>query len=158
MKLHDPQVRVFDAWGVWSYEGAPSWLRAIEAWFTSLGAEKTQVVGQEESGRAASRERLPGKGLRDGLADLIADPRASRGRFLDIAAAREWARYPCHGPDSVLVAHSGAHDHGRPGKAAPGDGGAGVDGRVRRAVKVFELDRWMTGTLSAITALPRTHD
>jgi hypothetical protein len=44
MKLHDPRVRVFDTWGVWSYEGAPSWQRAIEAWFTSLGAEKTRVA------------------------------------------------------------------------------------------------------------------
>lgn len=44
MKLYGPQVRVFDTWGVWSYGGAPSWQRAIEAWFTSLGAEKTQVA------------------------------------------------------------------------------------------------------------------
>lgn len=64
------------------------------------------VVGHEEGGRAPLRERLLGKGLRDGLADLIADPKAYRGRFLDIAAAREWARSHCSGPDSVLVGHS----------------------------------------------------
>jgi hypothetical protein len=36
-------VRVFDAWGVWSYEGAEAWQRAVEGWFTSLGTERVQV-------------------------------------------------------------------------------------------------------------------
>ncbi|MGZ5034830.1 MAG: YybH family protein, partial [Usitatibacter sp.] len=43
MRLYDPSVRVFDAWGVWSYEGAAAWQRAIEGWFTSLGSEKVKV-------------------------------------------------------------------------------------------------------------------
>lgn len=43
MHLYDPQVRVFDAWGVWSYEGAEAWQRAVEAWFTSLGTERVKV-------------------------------------------------------------------------------------------------------------------
>ncbi|MFN0184587.1 MAG: YybH family protein [Aquabacterium sp.] len=43
MRLYDPKVRVFDAWGVWSYDGAPSWQLAVEAWFTSLGAERVKV-------------------------------------------------------------------------------------------------------------------
>jgi ketosteroid isomerase-like protein len=43
MRLYDPSVRVFDAWGIWSYEGAPAWQRAIEAWFTSLGSERVKV-------------------------------------------------------------------------------------------------------------------
>lgn len=47
MKLYDPKVRVFDTWGVWSYEGAQSWQLAIEAWFSSLGTEKTQVSFDE---------------------------------------------------------------------------------------------------------------
>lgn len=47
MKLYDPKVRVFDTWGVWSYEGAQSWQMAIEAWFTSLGAEKTRVTFED---------------------------------------------------------------------------------------------------------------
>ena len=43
MRLYDPAVRVFDAWGVWSYEGAPAWQLAVEAWFTSLGSERCKV-------------------------------------------------------------------------------------------------------------------
>lgn len=44
MRLYDPKVRVFDAWGVWSYEGAPAWQRAVEAWFGSLGTERVKVT------------------------------------------------------------------------------------------------------------------
>ena len=43
MRLYDPKVRVFDCWGIWSYEGAASWQMAVEAWFTSLGAERVKV-------------------------------------------------------------------------------------------------------------------
>jgi len=55
IRLYDPDVRVFDAWGVWSYEGAPAWQRAVESWFSSLGSERvrvsfddTQVVAQAD--------------------------------------------------------------------------------------------------------------
>ena len=47
MKLYDPKVRVFDTWGVWSYEGAAAWQMAVEAWLTSLGTEKVQVAFDE---------------------------------------------------------------------------------------------------------------
>jgi len=43
MHLYDPGVRVFDTWGVWSYEGAAAWQRAVEGWFTSLGSERVKV-------------------------------------------------------------------------------------------------------------------
>lgn len=42
--LYDPGVRVFDTWGVWSYEGAAAWQGAVEAWFTSLGAGRVKVT------------------------------------------------------------------------------------------------------------------
>lgn len=29
MHLYDPDVRVFDTWGIWSYEGAGAWRIAI---------------------------------------------------------------------------------------------------------------------------------
>ena len=35
MRLYDPAVRVFDAWGVWSYEGIPAWKAPIQSWFAS---------------------------------------------------------------------------------------------------------------------------
>ena len=44
MRLYDQGVRVFDAWGVWSYEGTAAWQRAIEGWFTSLGTERVKVT------------------------------------------------------------------------------------------------------------------
>lgn len=47
MRLYDPRVRVFDAWGVWSYEGSEAWQRAIEGWFTSLGTERVKVAFDE---------------------------------------------------------------------------------------------------------------
>ena len=47
VRLYDPAVRVFDAWGVWVYEGAESWRRAVEGWFTSLGTERVRVTFSE---------------------------------------------------------------------------------------------------------------
>jgi ketosteroid isomerase-like protein len=43
MRLYDPGVRVFDTWGVWSYEGVEAWQRAVEGWLNSLGMERVQV-------------------------------------------------------------------------------------------------------------------
>ncbi len=47
MRLYDPKVRVFDTWGIWSYEGAAAWRTAIEGWFVSLGTEKVKVTFDE---------------------------------------------------------------------------------------------------------------
>jgi ketosteroid isomerase-like protein len=47
MRLYDPGVRVFDAWGVWAYEGSAAWRKAIEGWFTSLGTERVKVSFDE---------------------------------------------------------------------------------------------------------------
>jgi len=44
MRLYDPGVRVFDAWGVWLYEGSDAWQQAVEGWFKSLGAERVKVT------------------------------------------------------------------------------------------------------------------
>ena len=57
MRLYDPRVRVFDAWGVWSYEGSAAWRRAVEGWFGSLGNEKVKVTFddvQTSAGRESS--------------------------------------------------------------------------------------------------------
>lgn len=43
MRLYDPGVRVFDLWGVWSYEGVAPWRRAVEGWFASLGTERVKA-------------------------------------------------------------------------------------------------------------------
>ena len=47
MSLYDPDVRVFDAWGTWPYEGAAAWRVAIEGWFASLGRETVRVTFEE---------------------------------------------------------------------------------------------------------------
>jgi ketosteroid isomerase-like protein len=44
MHIYDPEVRVFDTWGIWSYEGAAAWRVAVEGWFTSLGSETVRVT------------------------------------------------------------------------------------------------------------------
>jgi ketosteroid isomerase-like protein len=43
MRLYHPTVRVFDAWGVWLYDGAPAWRIAVEGWFSSLASERVRV-------------------------------------------------------------------------------------------------------------------
>jgi ketosteroid isomerase-like protein len=47
MRLYHPSARVFDAWGVWLYEGAPAWRIAVEGWFASLGSERVRVSFSE---------------------------------------------------------------------------------------------------------------
>jgi uncharacterized protein (TIGR02246 family) len=55
LQLYDPAARVFDTWGVWSYEGVAARRPAIEGWFSSLGEERVvvsfddvQVIGDLE--------------------------------------------------------------------------------------------------------------
>lgn len=47
MRLYDPQVRVFDAFGVWLHDGHEAWQRTVEAWFRSLGTERVRVTFDE---------------------------------------------------------------------------------------------------------------
>ena len=47
VRLYDPKVRVFEAWGVWSYDGLEAWQRAVEAWLTSLGTERVKVTFED---------------------------------------------------------------------------------------------------------------
>lgn len=43
MHVYAPDVRVFDAWGIWSYDSAAAWRVAVEGWFSSLGVETCKV-------------------------------------------------------------------------------------------------------------------
>ena len=47
MHVYDPEVRVFDAWGIWAYEGAAAWRIAVEGWFSSLGSETVRVTFED---------------------------------------------------------------------------------------------------------------
>jgi ketosteroid isomerase-like protein len=42
-ELYAPDVRVFDAWGVWSFDNRDAWNRNLEDWLGSLGNEGVQV-------------------------------------------------------------------------------------------------------------------
>lgn len=41
--LYHPEARVFDTWGVWSYESVSARREVIEKWFSSLGEERVSV-------------------------------------------------------------------------------------------------------------------
>jgi ketosteroid isomerase-like protein len=47
MHLYDPDVRIFDTWGIWSYEGVAAWRVAVEGWFSSLGSESVRVTFED---------------------------------------------------------------------------------------------------------------
>ena len=49
MRLYDPAARVFDAWGVWSYEGVSAWQVAIEGWFASHPTDRLKVSFEDVS-------------------------------------------------------------------------------------------------------------
>lgn len=57
LDLYDPQVRVFDAWGVWEYDGVESWRVAVEGWLATDPGHRfevrftdTKVLGDSASG------------------------------------------------------------------------------------------------------------
>ena len=41
--LFDENVRVFDMWGRWSYDGAGEWRTMVSEWFGSLGDERAAI-------------------------------------------------------------------------------------------------------------------
>jgi uncharacterized protein (TIGR02246 family) len=41
--LYDQNVRVFDMWGEWSYNGVEAWRGMVTDWFGSLGTERVVV-------------------------------------------------------------------------------------------------------------------
>jgi ketosteroid isomerase-like protein len=44
LALYHEEARVFDTWGIWSYENVGERRRAIEEWFSSLGDERVKVT------------------------------------------------------------------------------------------------------------------
>ena len=66
----------------------------------------TVVVGHQESGLQVLRQKIIASGLRQGLYKLITDPEAYKGRFMDIAAARQWAQPRCNANEAILIGHS----------------------------------------------------
>ena len=85
--------------------GSEKGYRYLAVTLSSLGY-LAAVVGHQESGRRALREHARGSGLREGLAEMITDPEAYQGRFMDIAATKRWAQARCQAQLSVLLGHS----------------------------------------------------
>jgi uncharacterized protein (TIGR02246 family) len=42
--IFDEEVRIFDMWQQWTYEGLPAWREMAEGWFSSLGANRDVVT------------------------------------------------------------------------------------------------------------------
>jgi uncharacterized protein (TIGR02246 family) len=40
MDLYAPDVRVFDAWGIWVHQDAPAWRKMVHTWFSSITANE----------------------------------------------------------------------------------------------------------------------
>lgn len=85
--------------------GSEQGYRYLGEAMSSLGY-LTSVIGHPESGPQTLRELSRSIGLREGLAELITDPEAYRARFMDIAAARDWAKDRCKASESLLIGHS----------------------------------------------------
>jgi dienelactone hydrolase len=64
------------------------------------------VMGHRESGMDALRGDMRRAGFRRGLQDLVADPNAYRGRFMDVDAALKWSEQRCHASFKALIGHS----------------------------------------------------
>jgi predicted dienelactone hydrolase len=64
------------------------------------------VMGHKESGMDALRGDMRRTGFHRGLENLVADPNAYRGRFMDIDAALTWSEQRCHAPFKALIGHS----------------------------------------------------
>jgi uncharacterized protein (TIGR02246 family) len=43
MRLYHEDLRVFDMWDSWSYEGRSRWREAVTAWFASLAGDRVDV-------------------------------------------------------------------------------------------------------------------
>jgi predicted dienelactone hydrolase len=64
------------------------------------------VMGHRESGLAALRGCVRGRGIKPGLSALVGDTQAESDRLLDVGAALKWAERQCHAPFRVLLGHS----------------------------------------------------
>ena len=44
MRLYSEDVRVFDAWDTWSYQGTAAWRKMIEQWLSARSTERVRVT------------------------------------------------------------------------------------------------------------------
>src|SRR5689334_7692402 len=90
--LYDDDVRVFDLWGRWSYEGQDAWRAMVADWFGSLGTETVRVEFDDVRTTAA-----PGLATCDGFVTYHGlsaegqEPRALQNRITWTLAPRDGA-------------------------------------------------------------------
>jgi uncharacterized protein (TIGR02246 family) len=56
--IFDEQVRVFDMWQQWSYEGLAAWREMAKGWFSSLGSDRDVVTFDDMKIEAAGEMAL----------------------------------------------------------------------------------------------------
>ena len=44
LSLFDEDVRIFDMWGRWSYDGLPAWRDMVTTWFSTLGVLRDRIT------------------------------------------------------------------------------------------------------------------
>lgn len=49
VQLYDPKARIFDAWGVFEYNGTAAWQIAVEGWFSSQPTDKLKASFSEST-------------------------------------------------------------------------------------------------------------
>ena len=130
IRLYDAKARVFDAWGIWSYEGADAWQRAVEGWLGSLGSERVVVAFDDVKTTGDGDFTLFSAIVRYSSMSAQGRDRAHDAEPPDLGAAVEG---PCaaHRPRAHLGADRLRRHEGDPAKAR------------RRA-------RWMTRGLSRV--------
>jgi uncharacterized protein (TIGR02246 family) len=45
--IFDENVRVFDMWEQWSYDGLDAWMGMVKGWFSSLGADRDVITYED---------------------------------------------------------------------------------------------------------------
>ena len=58
LSLFDEQVRVFDMWEQWTYEGLDAWGEMVKGWFSSLGTDRDAIRFDDVQIRAAGEMAL----------------------------------------------------------------------------------------------------
>ena len=90
--LYAPEVRVFDAWDVWVFEGLDAWSRNLRDWLGSLGDEGVRVEFDEvriiRLGGAASMSAIVTYAAVDARGRVVRSMQNRLSWFLTEAAGR----------------------------------------------------------------------
>ena len=101
LRLYAADVRVFDMWGCWSYDGLEAWRSMAAGWFGSLGTERVGVDFHDVQGHGIARAR------RDAPASSPTPGLAAEGQALRSLQSRHtWMLRPDAGDWKIVHEHS----------------------------------------------------